>query len=156
MIHILLIEDNPIDARLTQRMFESLTDWPVRITWIDDGEKALWFLQSLEAGGVDEPPALVLLDLNLPKYDGLEVLEAFRGSALAWNMPIFFLSSTPLDETAALVESRNLRAEGYFEKPLNLKGFEDFARKIRAITERLNFLEAKTVAVSAQMLPAHR
>ena len=89
--NVLLVEDNPIDARLMHRAFMKLPNWPAQVTLIEDGQKALWYLQSLENGGVQEPPSVVLLDMNLPKYDGLQVLEAFRNSIVVWDMPVFLL-----------------------------------------------------------------
>ena len=139
MAHILLIEDNPIDARLIQRFI------PGTVTWIDDGQKALWYLQSLEAGRVDNSPDLVLLDLNLPRYNGLEVLEAFRGSRSSWHLPVFLLSSMPSNEIADLARASNLQAEAYIEKPRGLTGFEQLATRIMEATDA-NFSEAKTVA----------
>jgi chemotaxis family two-component system response regulator Rcp1 len=130
--HILLVEDNPIDARLVQHALGGFKDWPTRITLVDDGQKALWYLRSLEEGRVAESPALILLDVNLPKYDGLQVLEGFRNSPVAWYMPIFLFSSAPVEDIAALAESRQLSADGYFEKPHCLQGFKEVAAKIRA------------------------
>ena len=149
MAHILLIEDNPIDARLMQRMIDG------RTTWIDDGEKALWYLRCLESGGVDDPPSLVLLDMNLPKYDGLEVLEQFRSSAALRHLPVFLLSSAPAYEIAGEAESRNLRADAYIEKPRGLSEFEDLAARVREAA-RLSFSEARTAAAQRRRLQALR
>ncbi len=137
MTHILLVEDNPIDARLLQRALSG------NVTWVDDGQKALWYLQSLEAGGVDEPPRLVLLDLNLPKYDGLQVLAEFRRSAVGQSLLIFLLSSTPASEVAELAARQDLRADAYLEKPYGLHELEQFSRRI---SEVLSFSEARTAA----------
>ena len=139
MAHILLIEDNPIDARLIQRFI------PGSVTWIDDGQKALWYLQSLEASRVENRPDLVLLDLNLPKYNGLEVLEAFRRSESAWHLPVFLLSSMPSNEIADLARSQNLQAEAYIEKPCGLAGFEQLAERVLEVTDA-SFSAARTVA----------
>lgn len=139
MAHILLIEDNPIDARLMQRFI------PGTLTWIDDGQKALWYLQSLEAGRVDNRPDLILLDMNLPKHDGLEVLEAFRNSESAWHLPVFLLSSMPSIEIADLARISNLQAEAYIEKPSNLSGFEHLAIRVTEAVDP-NFSATRTVA----------
>ncbi len=139
MTHILLIEDNPIDARLMQRVLSG------RMTWLDDGQKALGYLRSLETGGVADPPSLVLLDLHLPKYDGLQVLAEFRRSAAVRDLPIFLLSSTPASEVAELAESRNVQADAYLEKPFGLPELEQFARRIGELMEA-SFSEPRTVA----------
>jgi len=137
--HILLIEDNPIDARLMQRVLSG------RVTWLDDGQKALWYVRSLETGGVSEPPSLVLLDLHLPKYDGLQVLAEFRRSAAARDLPIFLLSSTPASEVAELAESRKVQADAYLEKPFGLPELEQFARRIGELME-IRFSVPRTAA----------
>jgi CheY-like chemotaxis protein len=137
--HILLIEDNPIDARLIQFALNT------QLTLIDDGQKALWYLRSLEAGGVDHPPTLVLLDLNLPKYDGLQVLAEFRQSVACRHLPIYLLSSTPAAEVAELAAAQGLQADGYFEKPHGLLELEQFARRIQELMDT-NFLESRTAA----------
>lgn len=130
MPDIFLVEDNPIDARLVHQAFRELKDWPTRITWVNDGQKALSHLHLIENGSA-ELPALVLLDLNLPKYDGVQVLAAFRRSAAAWKLPIFMFSSSPSEEVAALAESRQVHADGYLEKPHGVQGFKDIAEKLR-------------------------
>jgi len=135
--HILLIEDNPIDARLLQRVLSG------RMTWLDDGQKAIWYLRSLETGGISDPPSLVLLDLHLPKYDGLQVLAEFRQSAAGRELPIFLVSSTPASEVAERAEARGFQADAYLEKPFGLPELEQFARRI---DELANPSEPRTVA----------
>jgi CheY-like chemotaxis protein len=142
--HILLIEDNPVDARLLQRFLRAFPEWPARITWIDDGQKAIWYLRSLDAGGVDDPPAIVLLDFHLPKFDGLQILDEFRKSQAARHIPIFLLSSTPAQQIAEIAESRHLHADAYFEKPMGLIAFEHLVQRIRE--SAANSSEAKTAA----------
>jgi CheY-like chemotaxis protein len=134
--YILLVEDNPIDARLMSVMFRQLTDWPTSITWLDDGEKALRYLGSLEAGGIPHPPGFVLLDVNLPKFDGLEVLAAFRKSDVGFNLPIFLYSSASVESISALAEERQLHADGCFEKAFGLKNLQDLVGTIRARYEQ--------------------
>jgi CheY-like chemotaxis protein len=134
--HILLVEDNPIDATLIHRLFGKLAAWPITVTWIDDGRKALWYLRSLEEGGVAERPDFVLLDVHLPKVDGLEVLAAFRASLTTADMPVFLLSSTPADQIAALAATYRVRPDLYFEKPTNLQKFKDMALTIREYVEQ--------------------
>jgi CheY-like chemotaxis protein len=133
--HILLVEDNPIDARLTHRMFGKLAAWPITITWIDDGQKALWYLRCLEEGGVSERPDFVLLDVHLPIYDGFQVLAAFRNSATEAGLPIFLLSSMPADEIATLAADGRLRPDLCFEKTVNPHAFKTMALTIRDYME---------------------
>ncbi len=136
MTHILLVEDNPIDARLMRQMFQEMKDWPTQVTWINDSEKAFSYLQSLEQAAVREPLDLVLLDLNLPKYNGLDLLASIRASFTARNLPVFLLSSSPPDVVYSVAARRQLRLDGYYEKPFGLSGFEAIARNIREYCER--------------------
>lgn len=131
MTHILLVEDNPIDARLVRHTFSALKDWPTQITLVDDGQKAIRYLRSLEEGSV-KLPELILLDVNLPKYDGYQVLAAFRNSDVAIDIPVFLFSSCPAEDIEASAESFKLRADGYFEKPCCLQGYFDIAAKLRS------------------------
>lgn len=138
MTNVLLVEDNPIDARLMQRMFQELVDWPTQVRWVDDGQKALWYLESLEDGEGDDLPDVVLLDVNLPKYDGIQVLEAYRNSPVFCETPVFLYSSSPAKDLAELAERHNLQANGYFEKPFGLEGYMEIATNLK------NYLENST------------
>lgn len=135
MIQILLVEDNPIDARLVRHTFAALTDWPSEITWVDDGQKALQYLKCLEHGGNVQKPTVILLDLNLPKFDGLQVLEALRASATTISIPVFLFSSSPAEDVMEEAAARGLKADGYFEKPYCLQGFNDIATRMRDYCE---------------------
>lgn len=136
MPHILLVEDNPIDASLIHRLFGKLAAWPISVTWVDDGQKALWYLRSLEEQGVAERPDFVLLDVHLPKVDGLQVLAAFRESLTAASIPIFLLSSSPVGEITAMAASCRVHPDLCFEKPTNLQAFKDMALNIRQYVEQ--------------------
>src|SRR5690349_20340134 len=96
-IEILLVEDNPGDARLTR---EALTHSKVRnrLHHARDGEEAMAFLRR-EGKFADAPaPDLVLLDLNLPRRDGREVLEDIKGDAQLMHIPVVVLTSSQADE----------------------------------------------------------
>lgn len=136
------------------RAFMKLPNWPTQVTLLEDGQKALWYLQSLEHGGVQEPPSVVLLDMNLPKYDGLHVLKAFRNSVVVWDMPVFVYSSAPSDEIAAIADGLNLRADGYFEKPYGVDGYNSIAVNIRSYLETSNHgLEMLARIISGARMP---
>ena len=121
---VLLVEDNPGDARLTS---EALRDGPigVDITHARDGEEALAILQT--AAG-DPLPDLVLLDLNLPRLSGREVLAAIREDARLANLPVVVLtgSNAPSDIRGV----HQLRADGYVRKPTD---FDDLVREMRSL-----------------------
>ena len=119
---ILLVEDNDAHAELVKR---SMEDSKVinRIYHVDDGEKALNFL--FRRGDYEDPatsprPNLILLDLRLPRVDGLEVLKAIRTSSLN-GMPVVILTSSEAD--ADLARAYEYNASSYLVKPLDFEKF---------------------------------
>jgi two-component system, chemotaxis family, response regulator Rcp1 len=119
-IEILLVEDNPGDARLTK---EALRDARVRnnLHVAPDGVEALAFLrQQGKHAGVPKPD-LILLDLNLPKKDGREVLEEIKGDDRLRHIPVVILTTSQAERDIA--ESYRLRANAYVTKPVDLEQF---------------------------------
>jgi CheY-like chemotaxis protein len=117
-IEILLVEDNPGDARLTR---EALTHSKVRnrLHHARDGEEAMAFLRR-EGKFADAPaPDLVLLDLNLPRRDGREVLEDIKGDAQLMHIPVVVLTSSQADED--ILRSYRLHANCFITKPVDLE-----------------------------------
>jgi two-component system, response regulator len=115
---ILLVEDNPDDEALARRAFsESLITNPVIVA--RDGEEAL---KVLTAPG-SELPAIVLLDLKLPKTDGLEVLKAVRADPRTKNVPVVILTSSRHDMD--LIAAYALGCNNYIRKPLDFDEFVD-------------------------------
>ena len=124
-VHVLLVEDNPGDIRLTQEAFrEGKID--VRLSVVTDGEEAIRFLKE----GRMNPPDLVLLDLNLPKFNGREVLEVIRQDAELRRVPVLMLSTS--DAQQDIVHSYNLSANCYIKKPFD---FDEFSNIIKQIEE---------------------
>jgi len=126
-IDILLVEDNPGDVDLTR---EALQGAKVsnRLHVAEDGEQALDFLFR-KGHFADAPrPDLILLDLNLPKRDGREVLEAIRADGDLTEIPIVILTTSQADEDVA--RAYRLHANCYIAKPVS---FTKFLRVIEAI-----------------------
>ena len=126
-IEILLVEDNPGDARLTQ---EALKDGKLanHLSVIGDGESALRYLRR-EGKFVDRPkPDLVLLDLNLPGKDGREVLGEMKADPALRRIPVVVLTTS--DAEADLLKSYDLYANCYIVKPLDLEQFVSVIRGI--------------------------
>lgn len=119
-IEILLVEDNPGDARLTSI---ALRDAKVKntLTIIDDGEKALDFLFRRGPYAERKQPDLILLDLNLPKVDGRDVLRELKGSPELARIPVVILTSSEAEEDIA--RSYKLHANCYIQKPVDLEQF---------------------------------
>jgi two-component system, response regulator len=130
-VQVLLVEDDPSDIELTLHAFRrSGLANPIRIA--RDGAEAIELLLGADHGdrGAMPGPDLVLLDLKLPKLDGLEVLRRVRSDARTRDLPVVVLSSSKEDR--ALVECRDLGVDAYVVKPV------DFA-KLAECTRALGF-----------------
>lgn len=121
---ILLVEDNPDDVLLTERAFRR-ADVPNELRVARDGAEAL---EILLGSGARAAPALVLLDLKLPKVDGLEVLRRLRAEERTRRLPVVVLTSSL--EERDVVESYGLGANSYIRKPVD---FTQFAEAIRLL-----------------------
>src|SRR5688572_12957536 len=126
-VEILLVEDNPGDVRLTK---EALIELKVRhnLHVVTDGEAALEFLFKRERYGKAVRPDLILLDLNLPRRNGREVLEQIKQDPDLKLIPVLVLttSGSPLDVRAAY----SLHANSYIVKPRDLDKFWEVASAI--------------------------
>ena len=122
---ILLVEDNPDDEALTLRALEkSRIRNPVIV--VRDGQEALDFLFRTGAHADRDPalrPALILLDLKLPKVDGLEVLQRLRATASTRLLPIVILTSSKEDQD--LLKSYSLGANSFVRKPVDFAQFTE-------------------------------
>ena len=119
-IEILLVEDNPGDARLTR---EALRDAKVRnnLHVAADGVEALAFLRREGKHAAVPKPDLILLDLNLPKKDGREVLDEIKRDDRLRHIPVVILTTSQAERDIA--ESYRLRANAYVTKPVDLEQF---------------------------------
>jgi CheY-like chemotaxis protein len=122
---ILLVEDNPVDVDLALRAFSrrNLVN-PVEVA--RDGEEALAWVPRWEAG---EPlPLVVLLDLKLPRVDGLEVLREYRKHDVSHDLPVVVLTSSNEDEDVKAAYRHHVNS--YIVKPVNFEKFMDVAAQI--------------------------
>jgi two-component system response regulator len=125
---ILLVEDNPDDEALTLRAFKK-NNISNRIIVVRDGAEALdWlFKGGKHADRQDPEPQIVLLDLKLPKVDGLEVLRLIRADPRTALLPVVIMTSSK--EESDVLRGYELRANSYIRKPV------DFARFVEAVRE---------------------
>jgi two-component system response regulator len=126
---ILLVEDNPDDEALTLRAFKK-NQINNEVVMMRDGAEALaYLLPDGDGDGDGRPcPALVLLDLNLPKIGGLEVLRRMRADERTRLIPVVVLTSSKLEED--ILDSYRNGANAYVRKPVN---FSDFAEAVRTL-----------------------
>jgi two-component system, chemotaxis family, response regulator Rcp1 len=126
-INILLVEDNPGDADLAR---EALSDskFNNNLQVVDDGEKAMAFLRR-EGPFVDaQRPDLILLDLNLPKKDGREVLAEIKADPGLKTIPVVILTTSQAEED--VLRTYQLHANCYITKPIDLSQFLHVVRSI--------------------------
>jgi two-component system, response regulator len=124
-VEILLVEDNKRDAELAMRALQrrNLTN---KLVWVKDGAEALEFLFGPDhtAGrGLNRRPKVILLDLKLPKVDGLEVLRRLKSDAKARTIPVVVLTSSR--EEQDIVQSYELGVNSYIVKPVNFDNFSE-------------------------------
>src|SRR6202521_1337430 len=124
---ILLVEDSPGDVRLTQEAFRD-ANRSIRVHVAADGEEAMAFLRH-EGAYVHVPrPDIILLDLNLPKMDGREVLARIKADDSLKMIPTVILTTS--DAEADIVRSYQLHANCYLRKPVRLDEFEKLVKSI--------------------------
>lgn len=124
---VLLVEDSPGDVRLTLEAFRE-ADKSVHLSVVSDGVEAMAFLRQ-EGQHVDAPrPDLILLDLNLPKMDGREVLARIKKDDRLKMIPTLILTTS--DAEADIVRSYQLQANCYLSKPVELDAFESLVKSI--------------------------
>jgi len=127
LVEILLVEDNPADIRLTQEAMRE-SKLANKMNVVMDGEQALAYLRRVGSYADATRPDLILLDLNLPKLDGREVLDAVKNDEDLKSIPIIVLTTSEAESD--ILKSYHAHANCYVAKPV---AFEKFARVINTI-----------------------
>jgi CheY-like chemotaxis protein len=128
-IEVLLVEDDPGDVLMTQ---EAFADYKIanRLTVVTNGEDAIAYMRK-QGRFADAPtPDLVLLDLNLPRRNGREVLRDIKSDAMLRRVPVVILTTSEAEED--VLASYELHANAYVRKPVD---FEQFVSAVRAIDD---------------------
>jgi CheY-like chemotaxis protein len=126
-IHVLLVEDSPGDVRLTQEAFRDATS-AVQLHVASDGVEAMAFLRHEGMHTGSPRPDLILLDLNLPKMDGRQVLAHIKDDESLKLIPTVILTTSEAESD--IVMSYQLQANCYLSKPVQLDAFEVLVKNI--------------------------
>ena len=128
-IEILYAEDNPADAELTLRTLKA-KHIANNIVWVKDGVEALDFLHCREAyaGRTNGMPKLILLDLKMPRMDGIDVLRELKSDERMKTIPVVIMTSS--HEENDLVRSYQLGVNSYVVKPMDFDKFADMVEEI--------------------------
>jgi DNA-binding response OmpR family regulator len=122
---ILVVEDNPMDVEFLRFVFEYEPEWKTELIVVEDGEEAIDYLLH-----PDTPkPDLVILDLNLPKRDGTDVLKAIRIADHLYGLRVAVFSSSPEDAIKHRLAQANVQADDYINKPIDFSGFLALAKR---------------------------
>jgi chemotaxis family two-component system response regulator Rcp1 len=124
---ILLVEDSPGDIRLTVEAFRDANP-AVHIIVVRDGTEAMAYLRQLGIYVLAPRPDLILLDLNMPKMDGREVLALIKADESLKLIPTVILTTSA--EEADIVHSYKHHANCYLQKPVELQNFEDLVKSV--------------------------
>ena len=126
-VEVLLVEDDPGDVLMTREAFaeHKLRN---RLHVVSDGEQALQFLRQEGEYAESPRPDLVLLDLNLPRMDGRQVLSAIKSDADLASIPVVVLTTSEAEED--VLRSYSLHANAYVTKPVDFERFIDVVRQI--------------------------
>jgi two-component system, chemotaxis family, response regulator Rcp1 len=126
-INVLLVEDNPADADLTRETFES-SRLQLDLSVVADGAEAIAYLRHQGGYADARRPDLILLDLNLPRVDGRQVLANIKEDPDLRNIPVVVLTSS--DAERDIVQSYALGANCYVTKPVDLKAFQSIVAAV--------------------------
>jgi CheY-like chemotaxis protein len=128
-VEIVLVEDNANDAEITLRALKR-ANFANHVQWLKDGEEALDFLFS-EGAYKDHPqprPRVMLLDIKMPKVDGIEVLRKMKADSRTRSIPVVMLTSS--NEESDLVRSYDLGVNSYLVKPVDFQRFSEEVTRI--------------------------
>jgi CheY-like chemotaxis protein len=126
-IEVLLVEDNPGDAQLTRIALED-SKISIHLNVVEDGVEAMAFLRKQEKYAKMPHPDIVLLDLNLPRKDGREVLAEIKGDENLKRIPVVVLTTSQAEED--ILKAYNLCANCYITKPVD---FDQFVKIVQSI-----------------------
>ncbi len=128
-IQVLLVEDNPADADLMRETIEA-SKLRLDLSTVKDGVEAIQYLRGEGAFANAKRPDLILLDLNLPRMNGRQVLASVKNDADLRGIPVVVLTSSSAEQD--IVQSYNLGANCYVIKPVDLKAFQAIVKQVES------------------------
>jgi len=142
LVEILLVEDNPTDAELTIRALRK-KHLANNLVWVKDGEEALDFIhcRGRYKDRINGTPKLILLDLKLPKIDGIEVLRNLKANMETRTVPVVMLTSS--QEERDIVESYQLGVNSYIVKPVDFDKFLEMVSQVGMYWSLMNKVPQK-------------
>jgi len=140
MLRIFLVEDNEGDVLLISEALEEL-NIPLHITYAKDGHEAVEFLEDCLCTAYGSIPDLVLLDINLPKKNGQEVLQFIKSSNRLKQIPVIMLTTSSSERD--ILESYQNHANSYISKPMGPESYQDILQKIESFWFSLVKLPSK-------------
>jgi CheY-like chemotaxis protein len=139
---ILVVEDNPMDVRFLRHVFEHEPEWKTEFIVVQDGDEAIDYLLH-----PDSPqPDLVILDLNLPKRDGREVLKMIRMSDRLYGLPVAVFSCSPEDGIRSRLAEVNLKADACINKPMSFSECSSLAHRFHRCCDSRRHSEARAAS----------
>ena len=150
-MEILLVEDNPSDAELTMHALQK-SKLANEVRWVQDGAEALDYLfcrGRFAKRRPEESPSLVLLDLKLPKVDGLQVLREVKKDPRTQAVPVVVLTTSK--EERDLVQSYVLGVNSYIQKPVSFSEFQDVVKQLGMYWLLVNSRPPASAFVGAQV-----
>lgn len=138
LYHVLLIEDNPGDRKLTQEAFKEL-EFNYELNMAVDGEKGVEAINQISPGNKVEPPNFVLLDLNMPKRNGFEVLAAIRGNKNLQDLPVIIMTTSASQEDVERAYQEG--ANCFVSKPVDYNKFVHCLKMIEQLWIKVPQLE---------------
>jgi CheY-like chemotaxis protein len=139
-ISVLLVDDDPGDVLMIEEALES-SGAPRNIFVVNDGEEAVSFLRQTGAFNTAPRPDVVLLDLNMPRMDGRQVLAVIKADEALRSIPIVVLTTS--QSPADILSSYSLHANAYVTKPMNLDDLTDVVQKIDYFFARIAALPGR-------------
>jgi len=125
--NVLLVEDNPADIRLIEEVFRDENN--KRLFTFNDGEDALNYLTEECKNELNDYPHLIILDLNLPKMNGMEFLKEIKNNEKLSQIPVIVFTTSSLEENEE--ECYKKGANAYITKPINFDGFKPLINLLR-------------------------